>query len=245
MAETPKIVNLYIPCHMDMFQPNTAYSVRTVLERIGDRCQYFEEQTCCGQRFYMQGDIAYAKELGVQILECYDYRLPFVVPDCNCAGYMKKYFRQLLENAYPPNQLKTFTQNIWELCDYIVNIRKITSLGNHFNHRVFYFKSCAARNLYPDNDAPEILLQNTQGLDLITDNSILGCCAANGRFATANPQAAEAMTGEIISKVYEMGAEYITSTDIHCLQHLDAYKEMHNVGIEIIHIADILRGENL
>ena len=136
-----------------------------------------------------------------------------------------------------------FTQNVHELCDYIVNVKKVENLGNYFPHKVFYFKSCSARNVYPDNDAPETLLRNTRGLELFMDDNIHGCCGANGRFSKVNPTASEALTGEIVSKIYNMGVEYITSTDIRCLQHLDAYKMAHDVGLEIIHIADILKGE--
>ena len=69
------------------------------------------------------------------------------------------------------------------------------------------------------------------------------CCGANGRFPMLNPEAAEKMTGEIVLRAYNQGAEFITSTDIHCLQLLDSYKQEHGVDIGIIHIADILRGE--
>ena len=243
MDQESSIVNVFIPCQMDMFQPDTAYSVFTVLERLDLHCQYFDEQTCCGQRFFMQGEMESAKSLGVKIVDDFGAKLPFIIPDCSCAGFMRKYYRQLLENSFPPNELRSFTQHVYELCDYIVNVKHIEKLNNTFSHRVFYFKSCSARNLYPQNDAPEILLRNTRGLDLLMDDELQSCCGANGRFAQANPTAAESMTGEIISKIYNMGAEFVTSTDIHCLQMLDAYKEAHDVGVQVIHIADILKGE--
>lgn len=242
MADS-RIVNLYIPCQMDMFQSGTAYSAMSVLERLGDRCQYLEEQTCCGCRFYLEGEIVYAKDLAVNVLDSYDVKLPFIIPDSTCAGFMKTQYKHLLKNASLPNELATFVQNVRELCDYIVNVKGVECLGNTFPHKVFYFKSCSARNVYPDNDAPEVLLRNTQGLELLLDDDIHGCCGANGRFSKVNPAAAEALTGEIISKIINMGAEYITSTDIRCLQHLEAYKMAHGVDIEIMHIADILKGE--
>lgn len=238
-----KIVNLYVPCQMDMFQSGTARSAMAVLERLGDRCQYFDEQTCCGCRFYLEGEIAYAKDLAINVLDCYDVKLPFIVPDSTCAGFIKTQYKRLLKNAYQPTDLAIFTQNVHELCDYIVNVKKVECLDNYFPHKVFYFKSCSARNVYPANDAPETLLRNTRGLELVMDDNIHGCCGANGRFSKVNPTASEALTGEIISKIYNMGVEYITSTDIRCLQHLDAYKIAHDVGLEIIHIADILKGE--
>lgn len=242
MAES-KIVNFYVPCQMDLFQSGTVRSAMAVLERLGDRLQYFSEQTCCGCRFYLEGEISYAKDLAIKVLDCYDIKLPFVIPDSTCAGFMKTQYKHLLKNAYTPTDLSMFTQNVWELCDYIVNVKKVENLGNTFNHKVFYFKSCAARNVYPENDAPETLLRNTQGLELLMDDDIHGCCGANGRFSIVNPAASEALTGEIVSRIYNMGAQFITSTDIRCLQHLDAYKMAHGVDLEIIHIADILKGE--
>mgnify|MGYP000969159341 CR=1 FL=1 len=244
MAEKPNnIVNLFIPCNMDMFQPSIAKSTMAVLERIGLRYIYHDEQTCCGRRFYMEGEIVYAKDLGDKLLTEYDVNLPFIVPDCACAGYMKKYFRTLLENTHIPNDLKSFTQHVYELCDYLVYVKQLQNLGNKFSHRVFYFKSCASRNLYPQSDAPEILLSNTEGLELLTDDTIQGCCGANGRFSMANPSAAETLTGDIVKRIYDMGAQYVTSTDIHCLQQLDAFIADHDTGLDVIHIADILNGE--
>lgn len=244
MADKPNnIVNLFIPCGMDMFQPSTAMGIMAVLEKAGIQYVYHNEQTCCGRRFYMEGEVMYAKDLGDKLLTEYKVNIPFIVPDCACAGYLKKYFRSLLANTHVPNDIKSFTQHVYELCDYLVYVKKLTNLGNTFSHRVFYFKSCAARNLYPQNDAPEILLTNTQGLDLLTDDTLHGCCGANGRFSLSNPESAEALTGEIVKKIYEMGAQYVTSTDIHCLQQLDAFIADHNIGVQVIHIADILKGE--
>ena len=157
---------------------------------------------------------------------------------------MRRHFDLILKNATLPNELNTFINNVHELCDYIVNELNTQSLGNTFRHRVFYFKSCSAKHLYSNNNAPETLLKNTIGLDLVEDNEEKNCCCgANGRFAMLNPEAAEKMTGEIVLRAYNQGAEYITSTDIHCLQLLDAYRQQHDVDVRIIHIADILRGE--
>ncbi|MBR4136482.1 MAG: (Fe-S)-binding protein [Bacteroidales bacterium] len=240
---TENIVSIFIPCQMDLFQPDSAYSVRRVLENIGLHCQYFSELTCCGRRFMMEGKEKYALQLGSQVVDILRSKTHIVVPDCSCAGFMKKHYKRLLVNRHSTQELQEFTRNIFEICDYIVNIRKIECLGNEFNHRVYYFKSCAARNLYPQNDAPEILLSNTKGLDLLTAPNQPVCCGANGQFAMANPAVAEGLTGQIVDQAYQMGAEYITSTDIHCLQMIDAYKTAHNVDIEVMHIVDILQGE--
>lgn len=245
MAEnTNNIVNLFVPCQMDMFQPGTANSVKTVLNNIGVICQYDKDQTCCGYRFYIQGEMESATDLSSRLVDQLGAKLPVVVPDCSCAGFMKTYYRKLLTNSHSDTMRAEFVQQVYELCDFIVYVKHIEKLNNYFPHNVYYFKSCAARNLYPESDAPEILLRNTLGLSLIEVDKQPLCCGANGRFPLENPKVSEEMTGEIVRMAYDRGAEYITSTDIHCLQKMEAYKNEHGVGIEVMHIADILNGEH-
>jgi len=238
-------INLFIPCCMDMFAPSVAQSTLTVLERLGDEIIYNPEQTCCGRRFFQTGEIELAKELANKLLLEYDLKYHTVVPTTSCVGYIKNYYKELLENSAEVNMIRVFTQNIFELCYYIVNIKAVEKLNNVFNHRVFYFKSCSARNLYKLDDEPELLLSNTKGLDLLIDNSLNTCCGANSHLALANPEVSDTLCNQIIARAYEMGAQYITSTDMHCLQHIDSVLNTLDITLETVHIADILLGEEV
>ena len=236
-------INVFIPCCMDMFCPSVPRSVFAVLERLGDEIIYHHEQTCCGRRFYQTGELEFAKELANKLILEYDLKYPMIVPTTSCVGYIKNYYKELLENSAEVNMIRNFTHNIYELCYYIVNIKAVEQLDNIFNHRVFYFKSCSARNLYKLDDEPELLLSNTLGLDLLIDNELNTCCGANSHFAIANPEVSDTLCQQIIDRAYQMGAQYITSTDMHCLQHIDAILSTLDITLETIHIADILLGE--
>lgn len=243
MNKAPSL-NVFIPCSMDMFSPSIAYSVIQILEKLGYQCHYNPESTCCGRKFYMEGAIECAKQLGEKLLGEFDPQYPLIIPSSACAGYIKKYFRGLFENVTVPATLKSFTRNTFELCDFLVNVHKIERLDAIFNHRVFYFKSCSARNLYKLGDEAETLLMKVDGLDLLTDNTLDFCCSANSRFTIQNPELSDRMLADIVNTIYNRGAQYVTSTDIHCLQYLDAYIQSQGIAIEVIHIADILVGEN-
>jgi L-lactate dehydrogenase complex protein LldE len=236
-------VNLFIPCCMDMFAPSVSRSVVTILERLGDEIIYNPEQTCCGRRFYQVGELELAKELANKLILEYDLKYHTVVPTTSCVGYIKNYYKEMLKNAAEVNMIRTFTQNIFELCYYIVNIKAIEKLDNTFSHRVFYFKSCSARNLYKLDDEPELLLSNTKGLDLLIDKDLNTCCGANSNFSLANPEVSDILCNQIIERAYQMGAQYITSTDLQCLQHIDSVLNTLDITLETIHIADILLGE--
>jgi len=236
-------INVFFPCCMDMFSPSVPSAVISVLKRLGDEVVYNQEQTCCGRRFYQAGELEFAKELANKLIFEYDTKIPLVVPTTSCVGYIKNFYKELLENSAEVNMIRNFTQNIYELCYYIVNIKAVEKLDNFFNHRVFYFKSCSARNMYKLDDEPELLLSNTKGLDLLIAKELNICCGANSHFALANPEVSEVLCHQIIDKAYQMGAQYITSTDMHCLQHIDAVLNTLDITLETIHIADILKGE--
>jgi L-lactate dehydrogenase complex protein LldE len=236
-------INVFIPCCMDIFSPSVACSVFSVLERLGDEVIYNHEQTCCGRRFYQVGEVELAKELANKLILEYDLKYPIIVPTTACVGYIKNYYKELLENSAEVNMIRNITQNIYELCYYIVNVKAVEKLDNCFNHRVFYFKSCSARNLYKLDDEPELLLCNTKGLDLLIDRDLNTCCGANSHFSFANPETSDVLCRQIIDRAYQMGAQYITSTDMHCLQHIDAVLNTLDITLETIHIADILLGK--
>ena len=120
MSDTQQTVFLYVPCQMDLFQADTVTSVITVLNRLDQFCHYDMESTCCGRRFFMEGEMQYAKDLGYQVIKSYtEYcelhktKFPVVIPDTACAGFMRRHFDLLLKKATLPNELNTFINNVY------------------------------------------------------------------------------------------------------------------------------------
>ena len=68
MSDSQQTVFLYVPCQMDLFQAETVTSVITVLNRLEQFCHYDKESTCCGRRFFMEGEMQYAKDLVAQYI---------------------------------------------------------------------------------------------------------------------------------------------------------------------------------
>lgn len=240
-------VNLFVPCAMDMFSPLIPKSVISVLEKLGDTVIYNPEQTCCGRSLYYRGERDFAAELAMKmlndLLDSQDIKRATIIPSTDCSAYIRRYFKELLANSVVPSELNGFVQNVYDLCDYIVNVKGVTSLNNRFNARVYYFESCSARNLYKLEDEVHILLRNTEGLELIVDEDVNDCCPGNLFFANTNPMVSDQIIEECVNKIYQLNVQYITSTDIECLQLMDAYIQTLNVNMEVIHIADILNSE--
>lgn len=240
MANLKNMVNVFIPCCMDLFVPTAAKATISVLEKLGDECYYNEGQTCCGRQFFLRGDRDTASRLAYQLTTFFDNECNIVIPSAACAGFIKNYYAQLIDTQAFPKSVKHVTQKSFELCDYIVNEKQVTELGNSFPHKVFYYESCSARNLYQCGEEALVLLRNTKGLELLTDPSMHICCSANGDFAMHNHEMSEFLLKKIVDTIVASGAEYVTCADLHCLQYIDAYVQAQDVDLEVIPLPCIL-----
>lgn len=235
-------VNLFVPCCMDLFTPSSPDTLIKLMEdTLGETCYYNSSQTCCGRQFFLRGEKEAAKDLGYQLMTFYGNGLPIVAPSAACVGYIKRYFKELFATTAVPSVLENVTRNIYELCDYIVNCKKIEQLGNTFAHRVFYFQTCASRNACKSIDEALLLLKNTNGITLLTDSDMHLCCSANGEFAQLNNEMSDYFLKMIVDKIKDYKPEYITASDLHCLQYIDAYlKAQEEENIEVIPLTEIL-----
>jgi L-lactate dehydrogenase complex protein LldE len=75
------------------------------------------------------------------------------------------------------------------------------------------------------------LLNNVQGLQLIEMNDVETCCGFGGTFAVKFEPISIAMADQKVTNAAETKAEYIISTDMSCLMHIDGY--IKNKGIDL------------
>ena len=71
------------------------------------------------------------------------------------------------------------------------------------------------------------------------------CCCGNGDFAFHNGELTELMLKQIVERIMTYDVEFVTSTDLHCLQYIDAYiANRSDVKFKVAPIAEILNSEN-
>ncbi len=62
------IVDIFIPCYIDQYFPNTAMNMVKVLERVGCGVNYNAEQTCCGMPAFHAGYRDQCKEVATKLV---------------------------------------------------------------------------------------------------------------------------------------------------------------------------------
>ncbi len=66
------------------------------------------------------------------------------------------------------------------------------------------------------------------------------CCGFGGSFAVKFESISLAMADQKVNHALETGAEYMISTDLSCLMHLDGYIRHKGLPLKTLHIADVL-----
>ena len=234
------LVDLFIPCFIDQFYPQTGMNMVKILEKLGVEVHYNKNQTCCGQMAFNSGFWDEAKAIGEKFIRDFPNDRPVVGPSASCAGMVKNYYPWLFHNSGLHYEYKQLRRNFYEITDFLVNFLHEESVGATFNHIVTYHDSCAGLREYGLKDEGRILLSRVAGLELreMKDHDV--CCGFGGTFSVKFEPISVAMAAQKVKNALDTGAEYIVSTDASCLMHLQGYIDKNNLPIRTIHIVDLL-----
>jgi L-lactate dehydrogenase complex protein LldE len=233
-------VQLFIPCFIDQLYPQVAFNTVKVLEKAGCTVAYNTQQTCCGQPAFNAGFWGESKDVCTKFVQDFDGADYIVSPSASCAGFIRNNYGKLFENNAFQSPAKKVSSQIFELSDFLVKILGITELGASFNGKATFHDSCAGLRECNIKAEPRALLSQVEGLELVEMNDTETCCGFGGSFAVKYDTISVAMADQKIDNAIATEAEFIISTDMSCLMHLDGRINHHGQQIKVIHLADIL-----
>jgi L-lactate dehydrogenase complex protein LldE len=233
-------VQLFIPCFIDQLYPQVAFNTVKVLEKAGCTVAYNTQQTCCGQPAFNAGFWGESKDVCTKFVQDFDGADYIVSPSASCAGFVRNNYGKLFENNAFQSPAKKVASQIFELSEFLVKILGITELGASFNGKATFHDSCAGLRECNIKAEPRALLSQVEGLELVEMNDTETCCGFGGSFAVKYDTISVAMADQKIDNAIATEAEFIISTDMSCLMHLDGRINHHGQQIKVIHLADIL-----
>jgi L-lactate dehydrogenase complex protein LldE len=233
-------VQLFIPCFVDQLYPQTAFNMVKVLEKACCEVQYNQNQTCCGQPAFNAGYWDEARDVCSKFMKDFDNADYVVAPSASCVGFVRNYYQKLFENSAAHNQVKDLGKRIYEFTEFLTEVLKIEDFGAVLNATATYHDSCAALRECNIKEAPRKLLANVKGLELLEMNDVETCCGFGGTFAVKFDAISIGMADQKVTNALATKAEYIISTDLSCLMHIDGYIKGKNLPLKTMHIADVL-----
>ncbi|HEU4554098.1 MAG TPA: (Fe-S)-binding protein [Chitinophaga sp.] len=233
-------VQLFIPCFVDQLFPETAFNMVKVLEKLGCNVNYNANQTCCGQPAFNAGYREECRSVATKFLKdfhTYDY---IVAPSGSCTGFVRNYYGKLFDNSAAHNDVKLLRKHMYEFTEFLTQVLGVSDTGATLNGVGTYHDACAALRECGIKEGPRKLLSKVKGLELREMNDCEVCCGFGGTFAVKFEGISIGMGEQKVLNAIESGADYLISTDLSCLMHLDGYIRKHGHSIKTMHIADVL-----
>jgi L-lactate dehydrogenase complex protein LldE len=239
-------VGLFIPCYVNQFYPNAAKATLELLQKFGADVVYPVKQTCCGQPMANSGFEYLSQDCNQIIIEnfsAFDY---VVGPSASCILHIKEH----LHSEKNEEEAAGIRTKVYELVEFLTDIIKVEKLDAVFPHKVGLHHSChGLRGLHlsqmselnaPPFSKPQHLLNMVKGLEQITLDRSDECCGFGGAFCVTEEAVSVKMGKDRVTDHTKNGAEYITSSDLSCLMHLEGILHRNKSLVKIIHIAEIL-----
>ena len=233
-------VQLFIPCFVDQLYPETAFNMVKVLEKATCVVHYNTNQTCCGQPAFNAGLWDEARDVAIKFMKDFSSTDYIVAPSASCVGFVKNYYSKLFENSSAHNQVKDLGKKIFEFSEFLTDILRIDNYGAELNAKATYHDSCAALRECNIKEGPRKLLSKVRGLELVEMEDNETCCGFGGTFAVKFESISIAMADQKVNNALASGAEYIISTDLSCLLHIDGYIKGKQLPLKTMHLADVL-----
>ncbi len=211
-----------------------------VLEKAGCTVSYNANQTCCGQPAFNAGFWEESKQVCSKFLKDFEGNDCIVAPSASCVGFVRNYYTKLFDNSSQHNEVKKLGERIFEFSEFLVNVLKVENLGASLPGLATYHDSCAGLRECKIKEEPRKLLAQVKGLELTEMNDVETCCGFGGTFAVKFEPISVAMGDQKADNAQATGAQYLISTDLSCLMHIDGVIKNKGVDIKAMHLADVL-----
>jgi L-lactate dehydrogenase complex protein LldE len=225
-------------------RPSVGFAAVRLLEQAGCDVHVPDSQTCCGQPAWNSGadrDAAAIARRVIKAFEEFDY---VVAPSGSCAGMIRVHYPEALASdfVYEP-RARAVAAKTYELVQFLVDVRGMTSANAVSVGRVCYHDSCSALRELRIKREPRQMLANVAGLALCELREPEICCGFGGLFSVKYPEISERMADDKLADAQSTGAELIISADLGCLLHLAGRIARRGLPLRARHVAEILAGE--
>lgn len=233
--------SLFIPCMVDLFLPEIGEACLQVLRRLDLDPIYHQEQTCCGQPAIHAGYVKKARDSAKHFIEVFGEDEAVVCPSGSCVCTVRDRYPEILQDE--PDWLRRAEElatRVYEISQYIVDVRGVHDLGASYEGKVAYHESCRVMNGLGVSEQPKKLIRAVAGAELVPMQGAQVCCGFGGEFSTNYPEISEVLVEEKVANYLASGADVLVACDPGCLLNIGGYLRRHHPDREAVHIASFL-----
>jgi len=233
-------VTLFVPCFVDLVNPQAAISMVHLLERLGHKVDFPDDLTCCGQPAFNSGYWNEARAVAGRVLGRLKESEVVVIASGSCGAMLKVFYPELYANTGQAGTAQALSAKCYEFSDFLVTKLGVTDVGARFPARVTFHDGCHGLRELGKKQPPRELLAKVRDLTLVEMHDAEICCGFGGTFAAKFPMISTAMGEVKCASAVETGADYIVSNDSSCLMQIQGVLDRQGSRMKTIHLAEVL-----
>ncbi len=237
----PARVSLFITCLVDQLFPSVGLSMTSVLEHLGYRVSFPENQTCCGQPAFNSGYRKDARAVARHFIEVFQDAEYIVAPSGSCTSMVKHHYAELFaEEPALLQKVQAIAGRAWEFSAFLTDVAQAEDVGARFPEPVTYHDSCHALRDLRIKEGPRRLLRHVAGLQLREMEIAEECCGFGGTFSVKFAGVSGGMARTKIQSILKTGASTVVSIDSSCLMQLQGAISRAKLPLKTMHLAEVL-----
>jgi L-lactate dehydrogenase complex protein LldE len=234
-------VSLFVTCIVDQLFPKVGMAMADVLERLGYRVDFPEDQTCCGQPAFNSGYRAEARTVARHFIKTFERCERIVAPSGSCTAMVTHHFAELFQKE--PDTLARIHDleaRVWEFSTFLTEVAGVEDVGARMEDVVTFHDGCHALRELGIARAPRRLLANVRGLELREMMPAEECCGFGGTFSVKFAELSGAMARTKIEAIVKTGANTVVSLDPSCLMQIQGALSRAGSRVRTMHLAEVL-----
>jgi L-lactate dehydrogenase complex protein LldE len=165
---------------------------------------------------------------------------PIVVPSGSCAGMMRHHYPKLFENDPYIDDVRAFSERVYELSEFLVNGLKIELEDKGQPIKVTWHSSCHAMREMKITEDSKSLIRQLQNVELLDLENEYECCGFGGTFAVKQPDLSGVMVNDKVDYIHKSGAARVLSGDCGCLMNISGAMQYRKVPVASQHLAEFI-----
>src|SRR5215467_13108393 len=234
-------VSLFVTCMVDQLFPQVGIAMADVLERLGYRVDFPEDQTCCGQPAFNSGYRGEARIVARHFLETFETSEAIVVPSGSCTSMVAHHYAELFhKDPETLARIHSLEKRIWEFSTFLTEVAGVEDVGARLDRVATFHDGCHALRELGIRSAPRRLLAHVRGLELREMAPAEECCGFGGTFSVKFAELSGAMARTKIEAIVGTGARTVVSLDPSCLMQIQGALSRAGSPIRTMHLAEVL-----
>ena len=234
-------VSLFVTCMVDQLFPKIGMAMATVLERLGYRVNFPEEQTCCGQPAFNSGYRNEARTVARHFLKTFEASEQIVVPSGSCTAMVTHHFAELFpKEPETLARVHAMEKKVYEFATFLTEVAGVEDVGARLQDVVTFHDGCHALRELGIRSAPRRLLAHVKDLELREMLPAEECCGFGGTFAVKFAELSGAMVRTKIDSILLTGATTVVSLDPSCLMQISGGLSRAGSSVRTMHLAEVL-----